>query len=286
MRRHPYAIRLILIPVYQAVMVSAALFLESSSHRWIFGLFILAAVIVPFIGYIATLYQAPLFGKWSRTLKAGVSTLASLIVTIGGYTLLFNAGSWIKGDLGNQSSSTNLSSICACGVTNWSRFSSGRFSVLMPFQPTTSTVTNDTAWGRLVISSFVAEPSRLVAFGVSHNRFPPDMKTSNKQELFNGGLKSALGVDGRLVSERQIQLHGYEGRDWKFEKFNEKAVITMRAYLVDHDFYQVLCVMPKSNSCLRHRREFMDSFDLKDRAKDNSDAKPRHPTDGNVPVVH
>jgi hypothetical protein len=271
----PTLIRLALIPVFQAGMVSGLLYFDSSPHRWIPGDFALAALLVPFIAYMAGVYNAPLLWKWSRTLKAAVLTLVSVIATIGGYTVFFVGEVWIKGEIGGPRSMSYQSSVCFCGVTNWSRFTPeyGGFSVSMPFRPTLSTVTNDTPSGPLIMTTFTAEPSRVVAFSVFHNRFPPRLSTSNKQRLFEAGLKSALGVDGRLASDTHIQLHGYEGHEWKFEKFKGQAVITMRVYLVNHEFFQAICLMPKNRFCSKHSREYLDSFDLTDEGKDGSDAR-------------
>ncbi len=91
--------RLTLILVFQAVMVAATLHFDSSPRRWLPGSFAAAAMLVPLIGYIAAVYKAPRFGKWSRVLKTGVLTLLSILATMCGYTLLFLLGLWIKGDL-------------------------------------------------------------------------------------------------------------------------------------------------------------------------------------------
>jgi len=89
---HRYVTRLAVIPIFQVAMVSALLYLDSSPHRWLLNALAVAALLVPFIGYMAVVWDAPLFGKWSRILKAGVLTLASIFATVGGYTLLFVGG--------------------------------------------------------------------------------------------------------------------------------------------------------------------------------------------------
>ena len=135
--------------------------------------------------------------------------------------------------------------------------------MLMPSRPRTSSVTNDTLAGPLVISFFTAEPSRTVSFSVVHNSFPTNVDTSYKKALFEGGLKQGLGADGRLISDTEIAFHGYPGREWKFEKLKGQALVTMRAYLVGHEFYQAICVMPKTRVCQKHVQEFLESFELK-----------------------
>jgi hypothetical protein len=78
--------RLALIIVLQVVTELACLFYFSSSpHRWI--PFAVAGLLLPFIGYIAALDDAPFLMKRPRILKASVLTLSSLALTFGGYII-------------------------------------------------------------------------------------------------------------------------------------------------------------------------------------------------------
>jgi hypothetical protein len=96
--RSTHFIRLALIVIWQAVMVACLIYFDSStSHRWILSVIAVAALLLPFIGYIAAIYDAPLFAKWPRVLKAGVFTLSSFVFTIGGYLMFFLAGYFIRG---------------------------------------------------------------------------------------------------------------------------------------------------------------------------------------------
>ena len=154
---------------------------------------------------------------------------------------------------------------CSCGVTNWSRFSaeSSGFSAFMPTQPRHSLVTNETVAGPLVMSVLISEMSSTVAFSIVRNSFPTNMVMTNTAAIFAGGLKQALGTDGSLTSEREVALGGYPGREWCFEKDRGRTILTMRVYLVDHDLYQAICVMPKRRLCQRHVAEFLDSCELR-----------------------
>ena len=80
-------------------MVSGIVCFDSSPSRWVPGAFAVAALVLPFVAYIAAIYHAPLFAKWPRTLKAGVLTVLSIVVTIGGYLVFFTAGFLLKGAL-------------------------------------------------------------------------------------------------------------------------------------------------------------------------------------------
>ena len=153
---------------------------------------------------------------------------------------------------------------CYCGATNWSRHSgpSSGFSALMPMQPTSSIVTNRTAAGSVVVTMLTSEVSRTVAFTLLQNSFPTNLPTSDSERLYSIGLKSALGDDGHLISERTVRLNGSAGREWRFDKHRGRAVITMRAHLVRHEFYQAICVMPKDHVCERHISDFLESCQL------------------------
>ena len=132
----------------------------------------------------------------------------------------------------------------------------------MPLLPRRTVVTNETAVGPLVITLYTREITSQIAFSIGHNHFPTNVDVTDTARLFAGGLASALGKDGRLVSERSITLHDYPGREWQLEKLSGQALVTIRTYLVDHELYQAICVMPKSSVCHNHVREFLDSFDL------------------------
>ncbi|MCC6820775.1 MAG: hypothetical protein IT579_08615 [Verrucomicrobia subdivision 3 bacterium] len=153
---------------------------------------------------------------------------------------------------------------CLCGVTNWFRVAaeSSGFSALMPMQPTTSVVTNDTAAGPIVISIFTSEISPTVAFSILHNSYPTNIPMTDTEQCF-AGAKQALGADGHLISEHVVSLSGYPGREWSFEKYRGQAVVTMRGYLVGHDFYQAITVMHRGQVCQQHIAEFLDSCQFK-----------------------
>jgi hypothetical protein len=151
-----------------------------------------------------------------------------------------------------------------CGATHWTTFASSneRFSVLMPVKPAASTLTANTAAGPLPADLFTAEPSKGYAFAVSHNSFPTEVDVTDTEALFDKIRKRTLSGDSRLISSRFLSLHGIPGRELKFEKKGQ-VLVSLRTYLIDHEAYQVYCVMPKAAVCQTHVNQFLDSFDLK-----------------------
>ncbi len=166
---------------------------------------------------------------------------------------------------GRQEASLSRQRICVCGATNWFRVTCGMssFSAMMPPRPTTSIATNETGAGPLVMTMVTSEPSRMVAFSILHNSFPTKLPLTDTERLFSGGLRQALGADGHLVSERAISLDGSPGKEWCFDKYRGQAIVTMRAYLVGHDFYQAISVMPRSRVCTRHIAGCLESCQLR-----------------------
>jgi hypothetical protein len=91
--RAAHFIRLFLVVAWQAAMVACLIYFDSAkSHRWILDVVAVAALLLPFIGYIASVYDAPIFARWPRAIKAGVFTLGSFVLTFGGYLAFFLAG--------------------------------------------------------------------------------------------------------------------------------------------------------------------------------------------------
>ena len=69
-------------------MLVPAIDLFSPSRRWIGDIFTVAALLPPFICYIAAFYDAPLFAGWPPVLKTSVLTVSSLILTWVGCVIL------------------------------------------------------------------------------------------------------------------------------------------------------------------------------------------------------
>ncbi len=65
---------------------------NATAPRWIPSIFGVAALPLPFVFYIAAVYDAPMFARWQRILKAIVVTIGSVIVTVGGYLIFFSTG--------------------------------------------------------------------------------------------------------------------------------------------------------------------------------------------------
>ena len=122
----------------------------------------------------------------------------------------------------------------------------------------------DTPVGSIPASMFSAKASKGYAFAVMHCSFPPKANVSDPKQYFDKMLTAlSEGASGlRLISSAEVSLHGIPGRELVYEKSSE-WLVTSRVYLMGSDCYHALAVMPKGRECMQHAREFVESFDLK-----------------------
>jgi len=134
----------------------------------------------------------------------------------------------------------------------------------MPCKPEASTANMDTPVGPVPASVFSAKASKGYAFAVMHCSLPPEANLSDPKEYFDKMLKVLSGGAGgaRLVSSAEVALHGTPGRELVWEK-SSQWLVTSRVYLMGSDCYHAFAIMPKGRECIQHAREFVESFDLK-----------------------
>ena len=73
-------------------MVTALVCFDAVSQLdWVPLTFFVAALLGPFVTYIAALDDAPLFSQWPRVVKTCVLTLSSIVATLVGYCALYVA---------------------------------------------------------------------------------------------------------------------------------------------------------------------------------------------------
>ena len=84
--------RIALIILLQSLMVAAGFYFVDSNDS---NPFLIAALLVPFIAYVAAVYDALLLARFSRVVRASILTLSSIVVTFGGcYVLILAISSY------------------------------------------------------------------------------------------------------------------------------------------------------------------------------------------------
>ncbi|HIG31737.1 MAG TPA: hypothetical protein EYQ50_29545 [Verrucomicrobiales bacterium] len=156
--------------------------------------------------------------------------------------------------------------VCTCGATaEWIRLSppEGIATILMPSQPSGRTNTQDTKTGKVIIHEFTVNSSSNAVFVLTFAEFPDILDLSDSEAVLDRGLKGVVGVDGKLVSDSEISLDGYAGRETDIKKIGERFLVGMRMYLVGQQIVQAVCTMEMDSLCQKHMHKFLDSIKIK-----------------------
>jgi len=157
--------------------------------------------------------------------------------------------------------------LAGCGGTTWSEFSSadGAFSVLMPGTPTEQTQTQDTDLGPIDVHMFTIEQGE-VAYLVGYNVFPAAViEAATPAAILDGARDGQVEtVKGTLLSEKEITLGAYPGRDLEIQVEGSDGASSLRSrlFMVGDRLYQLVVAGPKGQSTSPNTIKFLDSFKL------------------------
>lgn len=143
----------------------------------------------------------------------------------------------------------------------WVRHSSttGRFSILMPVEPTIQEQPVDSAAGKLINHIFLSQKGS-AAFAISYADYPQN--NADPQGVLDNVREGAInGIKGTLVSGKNITHKTYPGRE--FQASTQGALYTSRIFLVDNRLYQMVVVAPVGHLTGAEINKFLTSFDLK-----------------------
>ncbi len=139
----------------------------------------------------------------------------------------------------------------------------GRFSVMFPGDPKTTTQTVPTAVGDITLTMYTASTSD-GAYFVGYADYPADaVASSDPQNMLDGARDGALkNVNGTLISEEKITLDGNPGRSLQFKSSDGKNVAYGHIYLIDNRLYQILVVSAPGKLTQDQIDAFLNSFSL------------------------
>jgi hypothetical protein len=127
------------------------------------------------------------------------------------------------------------------------------FSIQMPGTPEASTSNISTVIGPVPMHMYMIS-SAAEAYFVAYSDFPTNVDV---QRCFDGARDSAF-ANGRVYSESNTSLNGYPGRAIVGTKDGFRA--TLRMYIANGRFYQVLYLSQGSSSLPQTAVAFFDSF--------------------------
>jgi hypothetical protein len=151
-------------------------------------------------------------------------------------------------------------------------YENAQISITFPKKPEITTQSVPTAVGdiNMNIASYDASKNGdgNFAFSFISSVYPDSLINSNKKELLQGFFRNSIdgaikNVDGKLISESEIELNGFPGREVKIDYGNGLAIIFLRLYLVKNNVYFVQTITQTAKDGNADVRKFHQSFKLK-----------------------
>lgn len=139
----------------------------------------------------------------------------------------------------------------------------GGFSVKMPGDPTPSTSTSEIPDGPVTFHFFTLEYLDSW-FSVQYADYPDKyVQQRSPQEMLDDAQGACIvGLQSKLISQQDISLNQYPGRDLTLQNTAGTLVIKARLFLVGNRIYQVTVrTIPKTEN-LKYVLEFLNSFKL------------------------
>lgn len=112
------------------------------------------------------------------------------------------------------------------------------------------------------------EKDENLTYGVITTEYPDTIIHSDKKELlpvfFRGSVDGAVkNVQGKLLTEKDITLDGFPGKEIDIDYRNGLAVIKMRSYLVKNKMFILQTITKTEKFPNKSLERFMSSFSLK-----------------------
>ena len=137
----------------------------------------------------------------------------------------------------------------------------GRFSILLPDTPKFETHNLSSAVGPVVSKSYIVDDLDM-SYGVTYTDYPSDVvERTDPQKMLDGARDGGISNShGELVTEKNISLNGYPGREMTISV--RDIAVRSRVYIVKNRLYSVLASGPIAQLYLEPAVSILDSFNL------------------------
>ena len=144
-------------------------------------------------------------------------------------------------------------------VVPWTTFTSpaGRFSVLLPGQPTDKTETIESEFGPYTSHLTILRDPRNV-FLIGWVDYDPSFNFNRQSELEMNRDTFVKGVKARLLQTRSVRIDGFQALEFTAE--NEDKIFKSRVYMVGRRPYQIVIGSPKGEDDSVTVDKFLNSF--------------------------
>jgi hypothetical protein len=144
--------------------------------------------------------------------------------------------------------------------TEWPKFKSTEenFTISMPSEPKQERTSGRGPFGNG--HHIYSLESNGISYTVSNSVFetPPTQPKDIKRVLDFSRDMVLTVTSGKLLSDKDISLEGFPGREVRIEK--DKKIWTLHAYIVKGRMYQLMTTEPKAKEQSPDARKFFDSF--------------------------
>ncbi len=149
-------------------------------------------------------------------------------------------------------------------TSEWKKFSpdEGKFSILIPGEEISDITPDKSEMDDGVESTkmyLITHETNV--FMVSYADLNNDVNQIPSSELLDSAVKGMLEDGTKLLSQENINLGAYPGRELKLWDEKERIFLTGRVFIVNQRLYMLLVGSPK-NPQVSDVRKFFDSFEL------------------------
>ncbi|NJN78340.1 MAG: hypothetical protein HC803_08460 [Saprospiraceae bacterium] len=160
-------------------------------------------------------------------------------------------------------------------INDWEIFQSeaGKFQIEMPQLPAYVSKVLDTKNGELTMNAFMhegeAEVDDNILYMISYIDYPEDQVNAENMDketlvkFYEGSAKGAASsMDGKITAEAEVEVFGYEGRNFRIDYLDGQAIMRMQVILVKNRIYALQTVALPDNDENAAQNRFFNSFEL------------------------
>ncbi len=147
------------------------------------------------------------------------------------------------------------------------------FSILFPQKPAEEAQVIPSAVGELKLNMYIYDASaddtdENLIYLVNYTEYPDSLFAGASEEKITKMLRGSVdgmlsNVEGKLISEKVIELNGFPGREIKASIQNATAIINVRFYLVRNKMYLIETITDATKDSNQSMSKFLNSFKLK-----------------------
>ncbi len=155
---------------------------------------------------------------------------------------------------------------------DWFLLKSEVFQIEFPKEPATTTEVIDSEIGALEMKIFLYDASQAgtddnLVYMATYIEYPDTLISSEQTDkisaIFRGAIDGMVNnVSGKLLSESEITLNGFPGKEVKIDFRNGLAIFKVRFYLIKHKMYIIQTITETGKFPNKSVDRFLDSFKL------------------------